>query len=321
MAVSQQRIRGPRNELFVKNRRGVPMEEALRSADAEGLTLVSCRRLDEALIPGKDDRKWIGMHEAFPSWTGTMVAYEEPGKKLGSEIVHAHPVTGIRFVFPVPEERRGKSDIALVAEHPDFVLVADGKDRIVQAEEVGVVEPFAESAGVYEADPKYGLPTRNGGDHSDFTRNFFRIDRWVGLASIGGRPFNVDGGYWINVNLCSTSSEERGAVVEFGANPVSVTRQDGGFSVRGPAPMIDRMAMSFLGLLAAIENVGVRLDESESAVMRLVDAMIRANPLDVTREGRCGLIVSGVPALIEVFAGFLELFGKKLEEREVLLWR
>jgi hypothetical protein len=75
----------------------------------------------------------------LPCWTGTMVGYDKPGKQLGESIEYTDPKTRIKYVFPVPKEYRKRKDIALVVEHPDFTLEVDGKNRVVNAREVGVV--------------------------------------------------------------------------------------------------------------------------------------------------------------------------------------
>ncbi len=318
MSVSQvkERIRGPRLEVLIKKKAGVPMEEALRSADAEGLTIAPNRRVAEAVTGG--NIKWICIRESLPCWTGTMVGYDEPGKPLGESIGFTDERTGIRYVFPVPKDHVGEKNIALVAEHPDFTLEADKNDRIVHAAEVGIV-PFPDYEGYFPADPRYGIPTGDRAKDDDPPRSYLcRLEKRVGLIARSRYHHNGE----IEVNLRDAPSEESGVAVEFGVNPITVERRIGGFNIRAPPMMIERIVKSLgAGMTAMIDAEGIRLSPEESDVTRVMDAMLMANPLIVAKEGRSGLDIKGVPELAGFFARCLELVGKKMEEQEVLPWR
>ncbi len=186
MSVAQQipgkeRVRGPNLAVLVTKFKGVPMEEALRRADEAGLVIASNKRLSKALVGSGE---WSGISKAFPCRSGTMAAYDKPDQKLGKTIEYADPETGTRYVFPVPEEHRGKKNIVLVAEHPDFTLEADGKIMIVRAKEVGVVSQFpVASNDWYLGDPKYDIPQGNKiGSIRQAARYLWRIEKRVGLV-------------------------------------------------------------------------------------------------------------------------------------------
>ncbi len=180
----KERIRGPGLALLATRFNGVPMEEAIRRADEAGLVIASNKRLGKALVGGDE---WYGVRAVFACWSGTMAAYDEPDQKLGKTIEYADPETGTRYVFPVPGEHRGKKNVVLVAEHPDFTLETDGNTRIVHAKDVGLVSEFpVASENWYLGDVKYDIPAGekvNG--RNDAARYLWRIDKRVGLVARG----------------------------------------------------------------------------------------------------------------------------------------
>ncbi len=187
----KERARGPNLGVLVKRSDGVQMEEALTKADAVGAVIASSKRLSKALV-GSDE--WQGIREVFACWTGTMTGYDKPDQKLGKVIEYTDSETGIRYVFPVPEDHQGKKNVVLVAEHPDFTLETDGNTRIVQAKEVGVVPDFpVVSEKWYLGDAKYDIPTGKIVDSSiETARRLWRIEKRVGLVA------RDDGGWYGN---------------------------------------------------------------------------------------------------------------------------
>ncbi len=171
-----------RPALAVLVKGGMPMEEALTRADEAGLAIASNKRLSAAIV-GSD--AWRAADGILPCWTGTMTAYEMPGRKLGKRIEYRDSDTGVRFIFPVPEELQGKGDIILVAEHPGFKLLKEGRDRIVQASEVHAVERFpVTNEGWLLGDPRYDIPQGNIADcRNQDARYFWRVGRRVGLVA------------------------------------------------------------------------------------------------------------------------------------------
>ena len=231
----KERARGPNLAVLVKRSDGVPMEEALTKADAVGAVIASSKRLSKALV-GSDE--WQGIREVFACWTGTMTGYDKPDQKLGKVIEYTDSETGIRYVFPVPEEHQGKKNVVLVAEHPDFTLETDGNTRIVQAKEVGVVPDFpVASEKWYLGDAKYDIPTGKMVDSSiETARRLWRIEKRVGLVARGGNGWYD---YRRDVALDSAPSGGLGVAIEAasGGAPkklqVETAPQDKGILITG----------------------------------------------------------------------------------------
>ncbi|MFN7991630.1 MAG: hypothetical protein U0R44_05725 [Candidatus Micrarchaeia archaeon] len=203
------------------------MEEALAKADEAGLVIASNKRLSQALV-GSDE--YLNIREVFDCWTGTMTAYTKPDQKLGKIIKYTDPETGVRYVFPVPEEQQGKKNVILVAEHPVFCLVKDGNDRIVQATEVDVVKRFPTSKeGWFLGDQKYDIPQGDAVDRRNpDARYLWRIEKRVGLVarSYIGLP----------VDLGSEPSNAYGVAIE--DMPLSVREENGKLIVEGTPEQI-----------------------------------------------------------------------------------
>ncbi|MFH0737419.1 MAG: hypothetical protein V1827_02950 [Candidatus Micrarchaeota archaeon] len=206
----KERTRGPNLAVFVKRSDGVPMEEALRRADEAGLVIASNRRLSKVLVGSGE---WRGMKEAFACWGGDMTGYDKPDQKLGKTIEYVDSETGIRYVFPVPEEHVGKKNVILVAQHPGFTLETDGKTRVVQAKEVGVVSEFpVASKNWHLGDPKYDIPTGKEVNISNEAARFlWRIGKRVGLVA---RGYWLDYGNRRGVDLDDRPSYGFGVAVE-----------------------------------------------------------------------------------------------------------
>ena len=159
------------------------MEEAIRRADEAGLVIASSKRLSQALVGSGE---WNGIAEAFPCWSGTMAAYGKPDQALGKTIEFSEG--GIRYIFPVPENHQGKRNVILVAEHPEFTLVKDQNDWIVQATSVAAVEHFpASKKNWYLGDPEHDIPHGQAlaieRRQPRSARLLFRSDRYVGLVA------------------------------------------------------------------------------------------------------------------------------------------
>ena len=178
-------IRGPKLEVFIPNKPGATMEEALARAEKEKRVMASNKRMDQALV-GSDE--WKSIQAALWCWTGTMTAYEEPGKKFGKTVEYVDEKTNIRYVFEVPDKYVGEKDSILVSEHPDYKLEMDGNNRIIRAAVVDLIERFpTESHKWYLADSKHGIPVEDPIDSSDSNaRYLYRIEKRVGVSVRGG---------------------------------------------------------------------------------------------------------------------------------------
>jgi len=185
------------------------MEEALRTADEAGRVMASNKRLNGAIAEKGEFRK---ITDAFACWSGTMVGYDKHDQKLGKTIEYVDEQTGILYVFPVPEEHQGKKNVVLVAEHPNFTLKADGKTRIVQANEVGLVIEFPRDPIHNLCDPKYDIATGKYAEpRNKAARFFFRGDTHVGLVARGP---TLDRVWRHEIDLRVPPCVELGVVVE-----------------------------------------------------------------------------------------------------------
>jgi len=202
---------------LAKSKPGLPMEEAIRKSDIA--QIATNRRLEHAIFGEHSwlpSDEWKGIRDAFPCWTGTMIGYVKPGRtfseeterisSLGNEhfIVHTSR-TGIRYLFPVPEEHLDLNDCALTIQVACMDLITDGNDRIVRdhpinagegirdswIELVGNLPPFNGNFDSYYS--QSGIPlgqTSHGGSGGwNRTKRFSRSEKHVGLIS---RGFGID---------------------------------------------------------------------------------------------------------------------------------
>ena len=177
-------IRGPKLEVFIPRKPGATMEEALVKAEKENRVIASNKRLDQIFVGGDE---WKSIKAALWCWSGTMTAYEEPGKKFGKTVEYVDDKTKIRYVFEVPSQYVGEKDSILVAEHPDYKLENDGNNRIIRTAFVDLIARFpAESNKWYLTDPKHGIPIGEQVKDSDSNaRYLWRIEKRVGLSARG----------------------------------------------------------------------------------------------------------------------------------------
>lgn len=210
------RIRGPNLRVLVKKANGVPFQRALELADKENLALASNRRMAKALI---ETDEWTSIREAFQCWTGTMAGYSKPRAKLGEFIEYSHPYTGQKYVFPVPEQFRGEKDAVLIAEHPDYVLVPDGKILVVSASKVDLISQFPKYTGWYGVDKEHNIPCGEGLDpkspfSSSIIGHLWRAENRVGLVSRDGIGQKGVAGTRYDVFLEDGPYDDFGVVVE-----------------------------------------------------------------------------------------------------------
>lgn len=184
MTIAQQipmkeKTRGPKLALMARS--SFPMMEAIMDADKAGLVIASSKRLTQAL--GSAESK--PFNKFLPCWSGTMIGYDRFGKPLDDAIVYTDPTTQIKYVFPVPADYRGMKDIALVAEHPDFIIQKDGNARIVRAKKIGIVGlPRLTHQPFHLGDPVYDIPHGDSVDkRNQNARQMMRDDKHVGLIT------------------------------------------------------------------------------------------------------------------------------------------
>lgn len=212
------RTRGAELAVFATNYRGLPFEEGLRKADAEGRVIVSNKKLDSALVRSDE---WEKIKPVFACWSGTMAAYIEPDIRFSATIVYTDQRTGDKWVFPVPKEHRGKRNAILIAEHPDYTLETDGRNRIVHATAVALIEGFPSVGGLYLTETVHGIPFESQLQEKSevchpLVRVLIRSDRRVGPV-IRGAFY----GKWQGVvQLAGEPSTPLGIAVESSVSPV-----------------------------------------------------------------------------------------------------
>ncbi|NYZ74404.1 ankyrin repeat domain-containing protein [Candidatus Micrarchaeota archaeon] len=256
--ISETFIRGPKLEVFISKKQGATMEEALARADAEKRVIASNKRLSKALV-GSDE--WRSISEVFPCWTGTMVAYEEPGRAFGRFVEYTDNRTGIRYVFTVPDQFIRVKNGLLVAEHPDFKLEKDGNDLVVRAARVELIERLPANEGWYLADPAHGIPFGGEVDNSNpDARYLSRIDKRVGLVARGYDYY--DGcDYRRVVYLVNAPSDAFGVAVE---------APEGGVASVAKPPPLPRKARP---ALAPVPKVKLSEVEQEKLDAELLEAV------------------------------------------------
>lgn len=158
--------------------KGLTAPQAIQKANERRLVILSNKFLDKQLVKTKGRMPVFG-----EVWSGTAVAYEKPGKKLGKEIVYADPQTKKRYVFPVKPDFRGERGL-LVVEHdfvggkPTFEILQDGNDFVFAvSKEAGVtrVTGFPSKDGEYYPN-KFGIPIGKQVDDFRRGRYLYRID-------------------------------------------------------------------------------------------------------------------------------------------------
>jgi len=197
----------------------VPFEEGLRRANEQNLILASNKRLSIALTV---ERTWDLMGQVSGCWTGTMAGYEKPGKEFDKTIEYVDEKSGLKWVFPVPEQFRGEKNAVLVAEHPGYILETDGNNRVIHATHVDLVRNFpgqtvyrscGHSVGAwFEGDPEHDIPQGRdiSSDHRE-ARYLTRIEKRVGPVK---REYSCDFEFMRMVCLSEKPSDGFGIIVE-----------------------------------------------------------------------------------------------------------
>jgi hypothetical protein len=156
------------------------------------------------MLVGSD--KWKEIKEALPCWTGTMAAYEKPGKALGKTVERED--AGLTWIFPVPAKFQGEKDACLSVDHPHFTVKVDGKKRTIIVDDeanVTLTKDFPAENGWHKTDAN-GIPCSDklNEDHPN-ARYLYRADRMVGPVARY---------LWRYVVLDFAPSERLGVVVE-----------------------------------------------------------------------------------------------------------
>ena len=214
----------PKLRVFIEAKNGIPADEVFSKAFAAGVIVAPNKELSRVLV-GSDE--WTEIRTAFPCWSGTMTGYVLPDKtfreggeelrSIGGDyryaIIYTDGKTGIRHIFPIPRKYEDEKDAILVTEHPDFRIVTDGNDRIVQSAFVDIVRGFPATNNWYLGD-SYDIPCGNVTESSNqAARYLYREAKRVGPVA---RVYDYcDDDYRRDVGLCCRPSDGLGvAVVE-----------------------------------------------------------------------------------------------------------
>jgi hypothetical protein len=172
---------------------GAPLEEGLAAAKAENRVIASSKDIGLAIT---DLETYMALKKAFVCRSGDMAAYVAPGTSFreaseritslgnGHFLIYPDPLTGNRQLFQVPEEHLDKRDALLLARHPEYSLGIDGKDRVVLASRVWLMEKLPSSSGWHPGHPVFDIPWE--GESPEANHNIRYLKR------IGMRVGSVD---------------------------------------------------------------------------------------------------------------------------------
>ena len=172
---------------------------AIAEANKKGKTLVTNLWADDDVV----NRNGLNQRaNAYPSWTGTMVAYEMPGVAFGKRIVYNYSSSS-PIIFNVPQQFVGRKDCILCINHgfltngipilqrkftPDGILIEVSDPSLIK-----LIRNFNMENGWYLPDPKFGIPVGVPSNSlNPAARYSFRMpDRpYIGLVARGSLGIN-----------------------------------------------------------------------------------------------------------------------------------
>jgi hypothetical protein len=175
-------------KILVPKSNGVSFDKAFQLAKGKKDIIISNKKADKVLV---ETEIWKSFKEAFPIWTGTMTAYTEANKRIGSVVEYEDPNSKKIWTWEVPAGYRKEKNIILVAEHPDYDLVEE-KNRIIvnTKNKIIVVENFPTRDGWYKTDENTAIPV-NVPINSDSkeARYLYRLQERVGPLVRGDDDF------------------------------------------------------------------------------------------------------------------------------------
>jgi len=160
---------------------------ALTVAEGKGFAMASNLELDAIL----QTDAWKEFQDAFPCWSGTLVAYKAPGVPFG-ETVEFEGLT-----FKVPKKFQMKTNCVLVCNHPDFkrnggVFVPGKSLRCIA---------FPSTDGWYLPDKESGIPSGEKSNSNADRYLWRRGGDYVGLLVRGVGYFFVDDRRYVDAYL------------------------------------------------------------------------------------------------------------------------
>ncbi len=177
---------------IIEFHKGLTFFEALALAKQEGKLIVP-NDINDRILTETTDEQYLSLRQNYPVWTGTLVIYEAPDKKFGEQVVFSwkdiHTKVNYSISFLVPEQFQGKTNCALVIEHPDFEIktVGENEYEIKSLGEIRLLESFPKENGWYNTDPETKIPIGEPVKESEDARHFWRLDSaYIGsVARVG----------------------------------------------------------------------------------------------------------------------------------------
>ena len=174
---------------LIEFHKGLTFFEALALAKQEGKLIVPNDVHDRILTETKDE---IYLRQNYPVRTGTFIISEAPDKPFRKNVVCSWDDNKVVYSisFKVPKQFRGKTNCALVVEHPDFELIdrelgdlpkgqtdlGNNRYEIRVSDEANIhqIEQFPKIEGWYLTD--HGIPVgAKVGDSIDDARYSLRL--------------------------------------------------------------------------------------------------------------------------------------------------
>ena len=116
---------------MIEVRKDLNFFEAVEIAKKEG-TLIVPNDIHDRILMETGDIDFLKQLYKGLIWTGTIIIYEEPNRKFKDKVVFEWKHNKVKYSisFTVPEQFRGKTNCALVAEHPHFEIQRISKDVV-----------------------------------------------------------------------------------------------------------------------------------------------------------------------------------------------
>ena len=190
-----------------------PMDffKALELAQRGGKLIVPNFVHDRILTETKDEELLRQLYKDVV-WTGTIAIYEAPDKPFGDHLIIGERRVPYSVSFIIPKQFIGKTNCALIVEHPDFELVALENNRYelkVADENIHLVENFPrEFDNWHHYDERFRLPIGEKQEYKEdinsrrilrpiisnivtLIRNFSYLDSYNPSAGSDGRLVDV----------------------------------------------------------------------------------------------------------------------------------
>ena len=159
--------------------------ETINAAQREKMTILPNKEVARILMGKKP------ADECNLIWSGTLVIFEESGKRFGSAIEHSLGMYDAGSIhFMIPKEFQGKEGGALVIHHPYFRLSevsSDSYELHADLKKLNYMKGFPVRQGRFSIDDFFGLPVEGGEITKQSVFLSLRPFPYIGLV---GRSFS-----------------------------------------------------------------------------------------------------------------------------------